>query len=493
VVIGNPPYISISKSPDKNELKKVPYVTYIATGDLYVLFYEKGNSLLKKKGNLCFITSNKWLNASYGAKTRNFFITKTNPLVLIDFAKIKIFPKATVFVNILMLENEKSKNELAATYVDGTQLPKISIEDYFDEHKIKLDNLSEDIWKINNHKGIHINDRIEKRGIPLKKWKNIDFFRGITTGLNEAYHIQGKEKQKLINEDSKNKNIIKPLLRGKDIKRWSYTFDDWHMIFIPWHFPLQEDNSIAKASVRAENEFKISYKSLYNHLSNFKEQLSNRNKEETGIRYEWYALQRYGANYWKELEKPKIVWIEISDKANYAYDEAGHYLTNSAYFISGKNLKYLLAILNSSIADFYFFQITAKIAGGRKRYTKQYVEQVPIPKISKEEQFPFEFLVDYTLISKKQKLNLMFSYFEQVLDAAVFDLYFDDKLKLAGKEILKYLGDLQPLKDDMSDEEKLAIIQSEFERLYDPNHPVRNNVETLDSVEEVRIIKEALR
>ncbi|MBK8392081.1 MAG: hypothetical protein IPL23_23690 [Saprospiraceae bacterium] len=89
------------------------------------------------------------------------------------------------------------------------------------------------------------------------------------------------------------------------------------------------------------------------------------------------------------------MWIEISDRANYALDTKGFYLTNSAYFLSGENLKYLVSVLNSSVSDYYFFQITAKIAGGRKRYTKQYVEQIPIPLITKQEQLPYEQLVDY--------------------------------------------------------------------------------------------------
>src|SRR5699024_7346878 len=128
--------------------------------------------------------------------------------------------------------------------------------------------------------------------------------------------------------------------------------------------------------------------------------------------------------YYHLFERPKIVWIEISDKANFAYDNKGHYLTNSAYFISGDNLKYLIAVLNSSVSDYYFFQITAKIAGGRKRYTKQYVEQIPIPQIGPNKQLSFERLVDYVITSKELSTDLTFSFFESLLDAIVFELYF---------------------------------------------------------------------
>jgi hypothetical protein len=162
---------------------------------------------------------------------------------------------------------------------------------------------------------------------------------------------------------------------------------------------------------------------VYNHLTSFETELRNRNKVETGIRYEWYALQRHGASYSHLFEENKIVWMEISDKANYAYDNNKMYLTNSAYFLTGHSLKYLLAVLNSKVCDFYFFQKTAIIAGGRKRYTKQYVEQNPIPIISEDEQKPFIDLVDEILELKKQDPSADTSDLENQIDQLVYQLY----------------------------------------------------------------------
>jgi hypothetical protein len=493
VVIGNPPYVGISKVDYKEILKKINYETYATTGDLYTLFYENGYKFLKPRGNVNLITSNKWINASYGTKTRNFFAKKTNPKLLIDFAKVRIFPNATVFVNILMLERSNADGKVDAVAIEGNYLPTVPLQNYFAEKKVTLSIKGEEVWKIGSSKELIINKRIEDKGLKLKNWENIEFYRGITTGLNSAFHFGKDTKDDLIKSGNKNAEYIYPLLRGKDIKRWRYDYSDWHMLFIPWHFPLHSDSSISNASIDAENALKNDYPAIYTHLAQFKNELAARNKDETGIRYEWYALQRYGSNYWTEFLKEKIVWIEISDRANYAYDEKGHFLTNSAYFISGKNLKYLVSVLNSSVSDYYFFQITAKIAGGRKRYTKQYVEQIPIPLITKQEQIPFEQLVEYVILAKSKADDIVFKFFESLLDAIVFELYFPVEIKSAGKEILKHLGDLKPITDDMSEEKKLAIIQSEFERLYDPNHPVRFAIETLDSVEEVRIIKEALK
>ena len=135
-------------------------------------------------------------------------------------------------------------------------------------------------------------------------------FRGIVTGFNDAFLINSQIKKQLIKEDSKNTQVIKPFLIGKDIQRYSPLLSDKSLLYIPWHYPLHEDNSIEGASVIAEKSFAKNYPSLYQYLENFKTELSNRNTAETGIRYEWYALQRYGPNYSKEFENVKICWGE---------------------------------------------------------------------------------------------------------------------------------------------------------------------------------------
>jgi hypothetical protein len=133
------------------------------------------------------------------------------------------------------------------------------------------------------------------------------------------------------------------------------------------------------------------------------------------------------------------------------------------------------------------------LRGDTFRYKKVFLENLPVAKLKPPYQFPFETLVDYLQIGKKSDLKLQTSYFEQLIDGLVYELYFPDELKAANKGILPHLGDLTPITDEMSDEAKLAIIQREFERLYDPRHPVRNHLETLDSVEVVRIIQESLK
>ncbi|GHU81849.1 hypothetical protein FACS189415_1070 [Bacteroidia bacterium] len=195
----------------------------------------------------------------------------------------------------------------------------------------------------------------------MKDW-DIQINYGIKTGFNEAFIISGEKRKELIEQDPKSEEIIRPLLRGRDIKRYSSEFVDLWLLFIPWHFPLQKDQQITGASEKAENAFKYQYPAVYNHLLQYKEELSNRNKTETGIRYEWYALQRWGANYWEDFSKQKIVFQEMVLEPSFMLDEEGAFFClDTGRIIIGNDIKYLIAILNSKL---FFFAVKNFYGGG---------------------------------------------------------------------------------------------------------------------------------
>jgi hypothetical protein len=195
----------------------------------------------------------------------------------------------------------------------------------------------------------------------LKDW-DINIYRGILTGYNEAFIIDGKKKDELIAEDPKSAEIIRPLLRGRDIKRYEYEFADLWLLFIPWHFPLQDDKTIQGASEKAEQMFQQQYPAVYNHLLQYKKELSSRNKAETGIRYEWYALQRWGANYWEDFYRQKIIFQEMVQEPSFMFDEAGTFFClDTGRIITGYDIKFLLPILNSKL---FFFAVKYFYGGG---------------------------------------------------------------------------------------------------------------------------------
>lgn len=491
IVIGNPPYIQLQKmDKDADDLEAAGFETFTRTGDIYCLFYEQGNSLLKDNGVLTYITSNKWMNAAYGKGMRKYFLEKTNPILIIDFSKAVVFSAAVVFVNIIVTKKQENKNQLFGVKAQTDfEVTKTKLSSYVKEKWVELRDLNEDNWSVAERLDFDITNTIEGLGVALKDWKNLNFFRGITTGLNEAYHIDEEKKDELISLDKKNGDVIKSLLRGKDIKKYNYTYANKYTLFIPWHFPLTEREDISNASDEAEKEFKKQYPDIYNHLLKFKKELEDRNTSETGIRYEWYAMQRYGSNFWREFEKEKIIWIEISDKANYCLDTKGHYLTNSAYFLTGYDLKYLLAVLNSRLMDFYFYLKTAQIAGGRKRYTKQYVELLPIIQLKDEViKSKMEIIVDYLIylndLTKPQvnpytENDKLAPVFEDVLNMCVYELYFASHMKEEEIDVLKFIDTEKEFKNISAlrnDEDKKAVIGKVYSKLQEQDNIIRNRI-----------------
>ena len=230
IVIGNPPYVQLQKNGGRlaKLYEEQKFKTFARKGDIYSLFYEKAHQLLKQGGICNFITSNKWMRAGYGEATRKFFIEHTNPLILIDFAGIKVFETATVDVNILLYVKEKSTFNTLACTIKDKELKKLSL--YVRQHAQYTQFKNADSWVIlSDNIEQRIKAKIEAIGTPLKDW-DIQINRGILTGFNDAFIIDGKKRAELIAQDPKSEEIIRPILRGRDIKRYGYEFADLYII-----------------------------------------------------------------------------------------------------------------------------------------------------------------------------------------------------------------------------------------------------------------------
>jgi hypothetical protein len=237
-----------------------------------------------------------------------------------------------------------------------------------------------------------IKAKIEEVGIPLKNW-DINIYRGILTGYNEAFIIDGKKKDELIAKDPKSAEIIRPILRGRDIKRYGYDFADLYILFIPWHFPLHTDSTIQGASEKAEKAFKKQYPAIYNHLLQYKLELSNRNKTETGIRYEWYALQRWGANYWEDFYKQKIIYPNMTKYMPFFLDNEGYFTNQKCFIITGENLAWLTAFFNSNVFKICYRDNFPELQGGARELSKIFFEEIKIPRFEEIIAENFDILV----------------------------------------------------------------------------------------------------
>jgi len=434
-VIGNPPYIQLQKAYNDTMkyadlYKNMNYETFDRTGDIYCLFYERGIQIAKDNGILCYISSNKWMRAGYGEKLRNFFL-KYNPLLLLDLGP-GIFESATVDTCIMMLQKSKIKDKYflqAVTITKEKNLP-LDIDEQVKGKSVTLSKLTKDAWFIGSEAEQKLKEKIENLGKPLKDW-DVKIYRGVLTGLNEAFIIDDIKRQEILDnckdedERIRTEAIIKPILRGRDIKRYYYEWAGLWVIFIPWHFPLHNDASIQGASEKAENEFIKQYPSVYNHLLQYKESLSKRNKEETGIRYEWYALQRCAATYYPEFEKEKVVWTPVNSKYSFTIIPPGIFFPNSIFMITGKHIKTFCAIFNSTLIRYYL----TFLFSSEKNYTyasKETMGKLPIPPITPSNQpivQQIEALVDKILAAKKTNHAADTTTWEKEIDQLVYKLY----------------------------------------------------------------------
>jgi hypothetical protein len=420
VVIGNPPYVQIQKlgENDKAALERQQYETYTRTGDLYQLFYEHGVHLLKANGHLCYITSNKWMRTDYGRVTRNYFATKTNTKLLIDFGMAQMFGSATTYTNILLLAKEVPTDRVLMCRIKDEYDAAVPLDQYVSLNTVAIDNPGDSSWIAYGVEEYDLIKRIESKGIPLKDW-DIRINYGLKTGLNEAFIISTETRNRIIADDPNSAEIIKPILRGEDIKAYIPNWADKWIIFIPWHFPLHLDPSIIGASDQAELELAKRYPGIYAHLKSFKKQLSARNRAETGIRYEWYALQRWAANYYEDFLKPKIIYPNMTKYLPFVYDKHQFFTNDKAFILTGNSLEYLAAFLNSSLFKFAFKDYFPELLGDTREVRKVFFETVPVLPARQEEWF--KKMLDS--ITTNIANGLSTKQLEREIDEKLFDFY----------------------------------------------------------------------
>ncbi|MCS6796299.1 MAG: Eco57I restriction-modification methylase domain-containing protein, partial [Raineya sp.] len=390
IVIGNPPYVQLQK--DNGKLAQIyqncSFQTFVRTGDIYLLFYEKGIELLKQQGHLIYITSNKWMRAAYGEKLRKFFL-QYNPKKLIDLGS-GVFENATVDTNILLIQKDSNSYALQAADLSHAHAFKEAI---LQANFVSLNWLNADIWMICSNAEQRIKEKIEKLGKPLKEW-NVQIYRGVLTGYNEAFIIDGKKRAELLAQDPKSEEIIKPLLRGRDIKRYHAQWQD--LWLINTHNGIKE---LGIPRINVEKDYPV----IYKHLLQYEEQLKKR--QDKGDH--WTNLRNCA--YLQEFEKEKIVWQELTQGAEFDYDKDKFFVSNTAYILTGKNLKYILGYLNSKFNEITYKKWYSTTLGGKGiRWLNQHVVNIPIPTITLQNEMvisKIERLVDKIIISNDNHKN----------------------------------------------------------------------------------------
>jgi adenine-specific DNA-methyltransferase len=420
IVIGNPPYIQLQKAYDAKRKYADLYIgegytTFDRRGDIYCLFYERGVELLRPNGILAYITSNKWMRAGYGEKLRDYFATRTNPLLLIDLGP-GVFESATVDTNILLLQKAPNRHRLRAfTYTDRAQ----SLRNALQTHAAPMPPLAKDAWFIGGDAEHRLKQKIEAIGKPLREW-GVKIYRGILTGLNEAFIIDTATRQRILDackddaERQRTEAIIKPILRGRDIKRYTYEWKGQWVIAIPAGWT--DDH---RGREPAEDFINRVLPSLMNHLRPF--ETKARARDDQGDY--WWELRPCA--YYAEFEKEKVVWTPVNSEYSFAILPPGVYFVNSVFMITGSNLKYLCAIFNSKIIRYYL----TFLFSSEEEYTyasKETMEKIPIPPITPQNQSlvsQIEALVDAILARKRGNPPADTRELERAIDDIVYRLY----------------------------------------------------------------------
>ena len=353
IVIGNPPYIQLQNN--SGELAKLyedcGYSTFARTGDIYCLFYERGWQLLKEGGYLCYITSNKWMRAGYGDKTRGFFANKTNPMLLIDFAGVKIFESATVDTNILLFSKSDNLHKTLCAVTNKQNKDSVNnLSDFVRQQDIICDFSTSDSWVVLSPIEQSIKKKIEAVGTPLKDW-DINIYRGVLTGCNEAFIIDTAKRDEIISncqtEDERKRTaeLIRPILRGRDIKRYGYVENGL--------FLINTHNGIRGKLPRIDIN---DYPAVKAHLDRYWDKISARtDKGDTP-----YNLRNCA--YLEDFSKPKIIFQEIVQNSQFLYDETIHYMCNdTGRIIVGSQLPFILGVLNSKL---FFYAVKKFYSGG---------------------------------------------------------------------------------------------------------------------------------
>ena len=391
IVLANPPYVRQEKlsALDQKAYELAFPEVYAGTADLLVFFYARSVQILRSGGHLSFITSNSFVKRAYGARLQRFLAGQVTIETAIDFGETRVFdavvepyvlvatkatPPETHRVNghylfVEIARRTGSRSSVAAVREEIEDLSQLLGADHV---RLPQKAFADSGWMIESPEVLDLYHRLMNEGTPLGEFVQGRMYRGVTTGLNEAFVIDEAKRSELIAADPRSAEVIKPWLRGRDVKRWSPEWAGLYLVFTRRGTDID------------------GYPAIREHLAQFRRPLRNaagrlltKGLEPRGGEeyrkpgdYRWFEIQDSTA-YYREFEQPKIVWPDISRSLRFAWDETGAYLGNTGY-ISPEAPMWMLAVLNSPLAKFMLCQITRQVPGGFIRAIDEFVRQLPI-------------------------------------------------------------------------------------------------------------------
>ncbi|GAA7482056.1 class I SAM-dependent DNA methyltransferase [Helicobacter pylori] len=433
-IIGNPPYIRQEHIKDlKPLLEKQYHDFYNSTADIYTYFFALAYHLLKEKGFSTFITSNKYARTKYGAKLREWLLKKTTLVSYMELNALKVFESATVDTSIMNFIKQPPLKESSFNYYEPTPNDKDDLKST-PHLTMKQNALSTESFIFTNATLLDLRDKMESIGTPLKDW-GIQINYGIKTGANEAFIIPTEKRDEILNacktqeERERTERLIKPILRGKDIKRYSYEWAGEWVINTHNGYTSALKSKIPPIDIEKTPAIKA-------HLDSHFDTIATRcDQGDTP-----YHLRNCA--YLEDFEKEKIVYGEIVQEPRFYLDngecELGYFYAEATSFIlTGEHLRYLLGMLHSKLITFAFktFYAGGGLGESGYRYKKAFIERLPIPKITPQNQELARKITDcveaiLSIKEKDPKANTQ--KLEKEIDALVYQLYHltDEEIKI---------------------------------------------------------------
>jgi hypothetical protein len=494
IAFANPPYIRQEKIESfrvndkpviaKSQLK-ADYKTFAGTADIYVYFYERALRLLKPAGALAFITSNKWYRINYGKGLRDWLSTHARILRIIDFGDAPVFEAIaypTILVGTRKVAPSKSGSSetvraLNWVPVEGEDLkesvkrfPERFAAEAFEMPQAELADSTD--WQFIPRSSGEILSRLRSTPLSVQDFTVDTVYRGITTGYNNAFEIDETERSALIREDQSSSELIKPLLKGKDLSRWTTPTATRWIIF-------------ARRGTRLTD-----YPAIERHLSRFRDRLEPKPKGWTGAwsgrkpgSYEWFEIQDNVA-YWSIFEKKKIVSNKVTDKPNFSIDTSKSYLANTAYCFEARETEFIAGILNSSTLHYVAKRVFADKEGGFYEVQPAALLDLPIPSCRDEDKGLFVAVVN-ALVAGADRPRL-----EALINAFVYELFFAEELHARNLHPFATARETGLMSLAGLEGPALARAADDWSRhLADPAHPLYATLFDLQSIDAVRIIE----
>lgn len=347
IAIGNPPYVRQEQIKDLKPALKA-YRCFTGVVDLYVYFFEKSLDLLKENGLLTFISSNKYFRAGYGEKLRDHLALNTTILQLIDFGDAPVFTAIAYPSVVILRKTPPQKARIRAlTWTPGPPVEEFETIFKAESFSLNQTELTADGWRLASPAVLRLVDKLRAAGKPLGEYVNGRFYYGIKTGFNEAFVVDCATRDRLIAEHPSSEEVLKPFLRGRDVKRWSVDYTDTFLIKIessankkhPWSDKPARD---------AEKNFAQTYPAIHAHFESFRNKLIARDDQGQ------YFWELRSCVYWQEFEQPKIIYPDIAQRTEFSFDTKNYYLANTLYLLP-TNQQWLLGLLNSNTLFWFYF------------------------------------------------------------------------------------------------------------------------------------------